>query len=444
MITSPLGSSIGTLGAGDDGGKAVSRCQMVSESQLQCSMIRLGLRFAFRNGRRGLILPNLWYRRVLAAAIVSTLVGCSVLPQAGPTTSDIVNDDGGDGQLGGYVLIDVDERVASIRAAQPRDTLKVFGNRQPAPDVRIGVGDAVSVTIWEAASGGLFSAAATAAGISAGSRTATLPDQTVPRDGTIQVPYAGRLQVAGLRPAEVETLVVQKLQGKAIEPQAVVTITRNTSNTVTLTGEVVNGMRVPLTVKGDRILDVIAAAGGIRFPAHESVVQLTRDRKTVSVAFNALLSDPNENIFVRPNDAITVVRVPQTFTAFGGTGRNASVPFDAAGITLEEAIAKAGGLLDSLSDPSGIFLLRFEPAKLVSQIVPNRPLPSEGDLVPVIYRLNLRHANSFFLARAFRMNDKDILYVSNAPAIPVQKFLALIGQVASPVLTGAAISSATK
>ena len=44
-----------------------------------------------------------------------------------------------------------------------------------------------------------------------------------------------------------------------------------------------------------------------------------------------------------PGDIITVVRDPQTFTAFGGTGRNAQVPFDTAGITLEEAIALTVG-----------------------------------------------------------------------------------------------------
>ena len=43
-------------------------------------------------------------------------------------------------------------------------------------------------------------------------------------------------------------------------------------------------------------------------------------------------------------------------------------------------------------------------------------MPSEGNLIPVVYRLNLRDANSFFLARAFPMKDKDILYVANAPS----------------------------
>ena len=376
----------------------------------------------------------------LAASLAAFLAGCGALPASGPSASDFVSQQSQEGDLGGYVLIDVDERVASICNAQPRNSfIRVFSDRRPAPDIRIGVGDSVSVTIWEAAAGGLFSAPAT---VSTGSRSATLPDQLVARDGTIQVPYAGRLKVSGLRPAEVEKRIVEALQGKAIEPQAVVTISKNYSNSATVTGEVNTGARVPLTVRGDRILEVIGTAGGIKVPAFEAFVQLTRGRSTAKIAFNTILTSPNENIFVRPDDIITVIRQPQTFTAFGSTGRNASVPFDAVGVSLEEAIAKAGGLVNSQSDPAGIFLLRFESPTLVSELNPGHPIPSEGNLVPVIYRLNLRNANSFFLARAFQVKDKDMLYIANSPIDQVDKFLHLVGTITAPAISGVGVYGA--
>jgi polysaccharide export outer membrane protein len=71
-------------------------------------------------------------------------------------------------------------------------------------------------------------------------------------------------------------------------------------------------------------------------------------------------------------------------------------------------------------------------------------LPSQGNLVPVIYRLNLRQANSFFLARAFEMKNKDILYVANAPSDPVQKFLGLVGTVTAPAISGVGVYQAVK
>jgi polysaccharide biosynthesis/export protein len=376
----------------------------------------------------------------LLLAVLPALTGCGGLPSSGPIAQDIESQEVPDSSLGGYIVVDIDERVASITSSQPRDSFaRVFHDTGPAPDLRVGVGDTVVVTIYEAGAGGLFSAGVNDKSATAGSRTAILPEQVVARDGTIAVPYAGRLKVAGMRPSSVEEAVVKALDGKAIQPQAVVTITKNYSNTATVGGEVVSANRVSLNPRGDRILDVIASAGGIKVGAHEAFIRLTRRNKTVSVGYNAILASPVENIYVLPDDVITVIRDPQTFTTFGATGRSEKVPFDTAGITLEEALAKAGGLLDNRADPGGIFMFRFEPSALVEQLVPGRPLPSAGNLVPIVYRLNLREANSFFLARSFPVKDKDILYIANSASDPVQKFLGLVGTVASPVISGAIV-----
>lgn len=359
-------------------------------------------------------------------------------------TSEVIANESGNGALTGYVVIDIDPRTITVLSKRASPTLYgMFRDGTKPPDVRIGTGDAVTVTIWEAAAGGLFSTASIA-GVTPGSRTATIPEQEVSQDGTVQVPYAGRLKLAGLRPAEAEALIVSSLKGKAIEPQAVVTITKNRNNTITVTGEVTNGMLLPVSVKGDRVLDVVAAAGGLRAPGHEVFVRLTRGEKSANVPFNTLLADARENVYVRPRDVLTVVREPQRFTAFGGTGRNELIPFDAAGMTLEQALARAGGLLDYRADSTGVFLLRFEPAHLVAEMEPQRADQITSSFVPVVYRLNLRNANSYFLARAFQMRNNDILYVANAPLTEVQKFLTVVGSVVAPVASGAAIYQLAK
>ncbi len=325
--------------------------------------------------------------------LAALLAGCSAVPSAGPTADQIVaNQDAVDG----YVVVDIDDRVVAVLSRRPSHTLYgMFQEGKKPPDMRIGVGDAVTVTLWEAGSGGLFSTASIDR-TGSGSRTGVLPEQVVARDGTVQVPYAGRVRVANLTPADAEALIVKSLKGKANEPQAVVTITQNRNSTVTVTGEVTNGMMVPIGLKGDRILDVVAAAGGIRAPAHESFVRLSRENKTASIPFNTLLADARENIYVRAGDVLTVVRDPQRFTAFGGTGRNELIPFDAAGMTLEQAVARAGGLLDFRADASGVFLLRFEPAFLVAAFFSEQGELSGHRLVRVVYRLNLRDAKLVF------------------------------------------------
>ncbi len=158
---------------------------------------------------------------------------------------------------------------------------------------------------------------------------------------------------------------------------------------------------------------------------HDVFITLTRDGRSVTVPMQALLSRPQENIYARAGDTLTLVVDPQTFTAFGATGRNALVSFDAKGITLEEAVAKAGGLIDMQSDPAGVFLLRVEPVSLVRQLDPTFPLQPGQTQANVIYRINLRDPNTYFMARNFQIQNKDIVYVASAIATEFQKFLAI-------------------
>lgn len=374
--------------------------------------------------------------------IVASLAGCSALPAQGPSASAIVEESSSrpSDQHEGYIVTELDPHVSAIVATKGDLSFRSrFGDYRPAPTPVIGVGDSVSVTIWEAAAGGLFSTPISATG-SPGSHTTMIPEQIVARDGSITVPYAGRIKVAGLAPPAIETKIVSALNGKAIEPQALVTISRNLSNTATVTGEVANGARVPLSPRGDRVLEVIAAAGGIRAPVHEIFVKISRDGHTASAPMQVLLDHPEENVFVRPGDTLTLVRDPQTFTAFGATGRNSVVTFDARGITLEEAVAKAGGLLDYQSDATGVFLLRSEPAAIARKLDSNFPIEVGQTMVPVVYRINLKDPNTFFLARKFAVQNKDMIYVANAPLTDVQKFLGLVQTVATPAATAKAIS----
>jgi polysaccharide export outer membrane protein len=374
---------------------------------------------------------------------VALVAGCAGLPTSGPTANEVV-EQSGSGLEARFAIVDVDARVLETDRRRPLNSLfGSFGNRPGAPNLRIGVGDVISVSLWEAPPGSLFGNPGLDRA-NTGSRTITIPDQPVSRDGAITVPYAGRVPVVGRTPADVQRAIEQRLQGKAIEPQALVTVPRALSSQVTVSGEVTGGARVPLSQRGDRVMDMIAAAGGVRAPVHESFVRLSRGNTTATVPLQTIISNPRENIFVQAGDVITVVRTPQTFTAFGATGRNALVNFEGEAISLAEALGRAGGLLDFRADPEGVFLFRLEPEPVARAVAPNSPLVQRGRLTPVVYRFNMREAQSIFLAQSFRVRDKDVLYVSNAPLSEFQKFLQIIQSVTSPVVSGAAVAAATR
>jgi polysaccharide export outer membrane protein len=257
------------------------------------------------------------------------------------------------------------------------------------------------------------------------------------------VPFAGRVPVSGRTTVEVQHEIEHRLAEKAIEPQVIVTITKSVTYAATVSGEVVNGSRVPLSVNGDRMLDLIALAGGAKSAVYETFVRLSRNGVTVTIPMERLVSDPAENIYAQPADVLTLVRVPQTYAVLGATGQNAQISFNAERITLAEAVAKAGGLQDLRSDPAGVFLFRFEPPAVVTAL--NAPQLATGPdrSSPVVYRLDMSDANAFFLAQRFPVEDKDVIYVANARLNELQKFFTLLNTLTGPVITGIVVKNAS-
>lgn len=379
---------------------------------------------------------------ILACLTVAAAGGCSTLPTAGPTTGQVVDQSVKDDQTR-FDIVDVNDHVVSTLLAQPAESFRNrFRQYGKPPSPKIGVGDTITVTIWEAAAGGLFGSAATT-GVSPGSRSVSIPDQVVARDGAISVPFADRILVAGKSPLEVQRIIEQRLAEKAIEPQVLVNITKSVTNSATVSGEAVAGARVPLSVNGDRLLDVIALAGGAKAPVYDTFVRLSRDGVTATIPMEKLVSDPAENIYAWPGDVLTLVQVPQTFSVFGATGQNMQVNFGAKEITLAQALAKAGGLQDLRADPAGVFLFRFEPPDVVGALKAAPLAIGPGGSSPVVYRLDLSDANSYFFAQRFPIEDKDVIYVANARLNELQKFFTLLNTITGPVITGIVVKGST-
>jgi len=183
------------------------------------------------------------------------------------------------------------------------------------------------------------------------------------------------------------------------------------------------------------MLALMARAGGPKFEAIESYVTLQRDGKRVKVLLSRVVHDPRENIFIRPNDVIFVTREAPTFTALGALnqnvfGFNSEIPFDVETLTLAQAMGKAGGLNDQLSDPSEIYVNRHEDRHFLEKLgVDTRRFRT--DSIPAIYHLNLRDPSALLLAASFQMRSKDVMYVANAKVVDYYKLLTLINNTAA-------------
>jgi polysaccharide export outer membrane protein len=378
----------------------------------------------------------------LTSIIAIGVVGCSSLPTAGPTASQIFDQAAMEGG-GHFGIVNVDSRVVTILRAEPAPSLRTqFAKHDKPPPPNIGVGDTVSVTIYESGAGGLFggTTGGTAPG-AAGTKTqnSTVPEQVVALDGAISVPYAGRVPAAGRTPLQVQQTIDKRLAERAIEPQTIVTVTKSVSNVVTVSGEFVTGARIPLSIRGESLLDVIAAAGGTKSPPYETLVRLSRDGVTATIPMTTLVSHPEENIYAWPGDAITLVRVPQTFSVFGATLNNSQLPFGADRINLAQAIARAGGLQDARADPAGVFLFRFEPPPVANALKAPALATAPDGTAAILYHLDLRQADGYFLAERFPVKEDDLIYVANASSTDLQKLFNLVSSISGTAISAASL-----
>ena len=370
---------------------------------------------------------------LLATALAAGCASTTRMPRAGPHTDEVLEATYPSSVV---QIVNVTPDVArQLVSRRKQVSFSETLGKEPVPDelMTIGAGDVLDITIWEAPPATLFGVGPVDPRSPSTVRAMTLPEQVVDRDGTIRVPFAGAVKALGRSPQEVQVDIMRRLTGKAHRPEALVRIVRNGSSMVTVVGEVNTSLRMPLTPGGERLLDALAAAGGVRQPVHKTTVQVTRGGQYQSMPLDSIIRDPRQNIALKGGDVVTAIHQPLYFVALGATGKNEEIAFEAQGITLSQAIARAGGLNDNRTDPQGVFIFRFESPDAIDW--PTSPVQTtlEGK-VPVVYRVNLNNANNFFLAQSFPIQDRDILYVSNAPAVELQKFLNLVFTLVYPVV----------
>jgi polysaccharide biosynthesis/export protein len=255
----------------------------------------------------------------------------------------------------------------------------------------------------------------------------------------IFVPYAGQIPAAGKTPAQVDQEIVDRIKNRAIEPQAVVALVSQNSSLITVIGEINSATtasptgRVVPQPSGERLLGVITRAGGLKDQGQDTWVVLERHGRRAAVPFGSLIYEPGNNIWAWPNDTIYLYKEPQTFLAFGATGSTTSsapqgqFPFSAGPtssawrMTLAEAVAAAGGLLDLVADPGSVFLYRREPRQLAEMLGVDCS-KMDGPTVPIVYSVSFGDPAGYFLATRVQMHNKDVIFAANAQSVEITKF----------------------
>jgi polysaccharide export outer membrane protein len=373
----------------------------------------------------------------LGGALLSA--GCGdvfLLPASGPNAIPV--------KLGAtwngppYGIVKLTPTVVSVLDEYGSRTLSAtFGDHRPPPEIRFGIGDVVSVSIFEAAAGGLF--IPSEAGVRPGNFV-TLPNQPVDTKGMISVPYAGLVPTAGKTPSEVQQEIVGRIKNRAIEPQAVVALVTQNTSLITVLGEVNNEFtptgRIPAQPAGERLLDVITRAGGLKDQGQDMWVVLERRGHRASVPFGSLIYEPGNNIWAWPGDTLYLYKEPQTYLAFGASGQQGQFQFSAGSqssawrMTLAEAVGAAGGLIDVQADPGSVFLYRREPRELAEKLGVDCS-KMDGPTVPIVYSVSFADPAGYFLATRVQMHNKDLIFAANSQSVDITKFTNFLNSIIS-------------
>jgi polysaccharide export outer membrane protein len=385
----------------------------------------------------------------LFAAGVPALVGGCAMPVNGPHNWDITSGQYDPKNLV-YALVKLTPRTVDILAASNPQIAGEFADRRGPETIRFGIGDVLSITIFESGPGGLFTAPE---GGTRQGNYVTLPNHSVDDRGNISVPYAGTIRARGRSPIELQQVIVSALKDSALKPQVVVSLVEQRATTYSVLGEVRQAGRFAVSASGERLLDAIARAGGLSGQGNESWVMLERDGRRAMAPFGAIVDVPANNIYVRAHDTIYIFKEPQTYSAFGAVGVNSGggsgvtvvtggqargglYAFEAWRITLSEALAKANGLNDGSADPASVYLYRGE-TRHVAELLGVDVSKFDGPIIPVIYNVDLRNPAGYFLTSKFEMRNKDVIYVSNASSVESAKLMnfvrLVVGTASDPI-----------
>lgn len=369
-------------------------------------------------------------RTILPLAIVAILGGCSTLPRDGPSGASVNAGATTASALGSYALVPLTfEATERMKQVPPQffGSLAAGSSDQPA-DV-IGEGDTLAISIFDP-SGSLFGGALGSGSSSSRSTTTlsggnqALPGSTVDRSGSVTIPFGGQVRVQGLTSTQAAAAIRRALVGKVANPQVLVSIAGNASNTVNVLGDVRQPGRAPLGVNSDRILDVIAAAGGSARTTDDLTISIQREGRTYTAPLSAVTTEFGENVRLQRGDVVNVQYKPRRFSTFGGLNAVAQVDMPAGPMTLTGALSKVGGLNTNTANARRVLIFRFERPEVAQALGINQPAQPRG--VPVVYELDFSDAANVFAATNMEVMPEDVIYVPLAGAAEMRKFFEVV------------------
>lgn len=328
--------------------------------------------------------------RILALAVIALLTGCNVAKTDFPVRTAAIQTEVEEMATDVTIIKLTVDNVSAF--STPRN---LSGSRTTMAssdwDYRVGVGDILDIVVWDHPE----------LTMPAGERrTPAESGLRVQSDGTFYYPYVEQIAAQGRTPEQIRVDLTERLGEYIPDPQVQVRVVGYRSQAVSVTGEVKNPSRQPLTDVALTLLDAIDAAGGLSEAADPRSVTVRRGGGSFIVDLQAFLEHgvKANNPVLQSGDVVNVPKLEvQEAYLLGQLVRPSTVDLTRENVTLTQALTRVGGLKEDSADARGIFVFRKTSTGIT------------------VYQLDASNAAAYLVGSSFVILPRDVIYVTSSP-----------------------------
>ena len=250
---------------------------------------------------------------------------------------------------------------------------------------------------------------------------------TVAANGEVLLPYIGSAHLEGLGLQQAQDALARRYATLGIfqSPSISIDVAYAPQGQILVTGAIGQPKAIMWPQQGITLAEALTQALG------DGAALLAQDADTaghyeaISVSVFRASGEAGElpisialerTIPLRPDDRIVVKKAPAVEITVLGPGMQANGVFDFAHVpTLSEALARGAGLNPNTANDHAVFVLR-----------------ERAGTTPILYDFAWNKAQGLVASHRFQMQSGDLVYVAEAPIVPIQRVINILFQASLP------------